>query len=328
MNKKIGVIIPVHNSSQTLDRCLQSIVYQTYKNLLIILVENGSQDNSLELCNLWAKKDNRVVVLQSDKGVSKARNAGIDAALAAQCDYIAFCDADDYVDEIIYQKLVDNAIKFGSDIVFCNYIATNDNGQTYIKKLSKKEKRKITRKNLKIFFYPANNGVMGVVWRCLFKSSLCCNMSFNEDITVAEDLLFLMEGLKRSERISFVDEVLYVYIYANPIKKYNGMNLYREKVRLYEYQDKLLSERKYNILRKFLKVNILLQALKSIIKTGENYKEEIKELLQIPFYAKARSIIGLINDIIHAKGIRTKIADILLYLGLYDIYSRYMKKVR
>ena len=72
MDKLISVIIPVHNSADTIDRCVESVVNQTYSNLEIILVENGSQDNTLELCNKWAEKDSRVKVLVSEKEIGRA----------------------------------------------------------------------------------------------------------------------------------------------------------------------------------------------------------------------------------------------------------------
>ena len=73
----LGVIIPVFNSEATLDRCLQSVVNQTMKDLLIVLVENGSTDSSYNICNLWTDKDKRIKVIRSDKGVSRARNIGL-----------------------------------------------------------------------------------------------------------------------------------------------------------------------------------------------------------------------------------------------------------
>lgn len=78
MEEKIRVIVPVHNAEETIDRCVESLVGQTYKNIEIILVENGSVDKSYEKCAAWAAKDERIRLLRSEKGVSKARNAGLD----------------------------------------------------------------------------------------------------------------------------------------------------------------------------------------------------------------------------------------------------------
>ena len=122
---KISVIVPVYNVEDYLDRCINSIVKQTYKNLEIILVDDGSTDSSYKICNEWAKKDERIKVLHNkNEGVSKARNVGIDASTG---DFIAFVDSDDYIEETMFEKLLDKQKTNNSDIVFCRVNQINNN---------------------------------------------------------------------------------------------------------------------------------------------------------------------------------------------------------
>ena len=109
MNKLISIIIPVYNVEKYLEDCLNSVVNQTYKNLEIILIDDGSTDNSGKICDLYAKKDNRIVVIHKENaGVSSARNVGLKIAKGL---YIGFVDPDDYIAEDMYEILYQNIIK-------------------------------------------------------------------------------------------------------------------------------------------------------------------------------------------------------------------------
>ena len=115
MDKKISVIIPIYNSSQTLERTINSVITQTYKNLEIILVNDGSTDDSIEICKKYAEKDNRIIIVnQENKGVGEARNHGIDISTG---DFISFVDSDDTMDENLYKELIATQIVTNADIV-------------------------------------------------------------------------------------------------------------------------------------------------------------------------------------------------------------------
>ena len=326
MDKKIGVIIPVHNSSQTLDRCLESIVCQTYKNLMIILVENGSQDNSLELCKLWVKKDDRIIVLQSEKGVSKARNKGIDAALSAECDYIAFCDSDDYIKDAMYESLLEIANTNSSDLVFCNYIERYTD-KNVVQRITEKAKKSLRRKDLTPLFYHNRDAMMGVVWRSLFSSKLCRKISFKENIVVAEDLIYIIEAIQEANRINFCDEVLYFYtVPTNLIRKYNSEDRNKERSDFFGYMEKILSGRNKKFLS-FLRVGTLIDRITAIIKSDKNYHDSIKHLYSIDFYKMCRNTRGFMQQFLHGRRtLRSKISLCVLYFGFYDFYAKHMKK--
>lgn len=118
MGSKISIIIPVYKVEEFLDRCIQSVVEQTFKNTEIILVDDGSPDKCPEMCDIWAKKDNRIKVIhKANGGLSDARNAGLDIATG---DYIAFVDSDDWILPDMYEKMLHTMQIEKADICACN----------------------------------------------------------------------------------------------------------------------------------------------------------------------------------------------------------------
>lgn len=119
MKNKISIIIPVYKVEKYLDKCVESVVNQTYKNLEIILVDDGSPDKCPQMCDEWAKKDKRIKVIHKENGgLSDARNKGLDMATG---DYIMFLDSDDYVSMQICEKLLDLSLKNNADISMCGF---------------------------------------------------------------------------------------------------------------------------------------------------------------------------------------------------------------
>lgn len=126
LNPLISIIVPVYNMEKYINRCVDSILNQEYKNIEVILVDDGSKDSSPKICDEYAKKDNRIKVFHKENGgQGSARNLGIDNANG---EYIGFVDSDDYIDEKMYKTLVNNAIKYNADISCCSGNSkTNDN---------------------------------------------------------------------------------------------------------------------------------------------------------------------------------------------------------
>ena len=104
MNNLISVIVPIYNSEKYLPKCIESILSQTYKNLELILINDGSTDNSLNICNYYKSLDNRIIVIDKpNEGVSATRNLGIKIAKG---DYLGFVDSDDYIEDNMYEVLL------------------------------------------------------------------------------------------------------------------------------------------------------------------------------------------------------------------------------
>lgn len=125
-NPIISIVVPVYNVEQYLDRCMETLVAQTFTQIEIILVDDGATDSSPELCDAWARRDNRVVVIhQENGGLSAARNAGVARARGS---YIGFVDPDDYVELTMYEHLYRNLQKESADIAICGAYNSYPNG--------------------------------------------------------------------------------------------------------------------------------------------------------------------------------------------------------
>ena len=122
----ISVIVPIYKVEEYLDRCVESIVNQTYKNLEIILVDDGSPDNCPQMCDFWAEKDSRIKVVHKENGgLSDARNAGMPFAIG---DVVSFIDSDDWVELDMFEKMLSRMQKDNSDIVSCGVKWVEEDG--------------------------------------------------------------------------------------------------------------------------------------------------------------------------------------------------------
>ena len=125
---KVSVIIPIYNVQEYLDECINSIVKQTYQNLEIILVDDGSPDSSPMICNEWEKQDDRIVVIHKENGgLSDARNAGL---IKASGEYVLYVDSDDYLEIDTIEWMISCAISNNAEIVACTYKRTNNENIT------------------------------------------------------------------------------------------------------------------------------------------------------------------------------------------------------
>lgn len=217
----ISVIVPVYNVEEYLPRCIESILKQTYKNLEIILVDDGSPDKCPEICDEYAQNDSRTIVIHKQNGgVSKARNIGIEKATG---EFIAFVDSDDYLDETMYEKLILKQQEQNSDLVFARFKEVTEQNQTYVKEDSLKQFCEIkdlsfllnrsTKRTYKDNYKYIYNYVMGSLWRSLFRASTIKEIKFNEDLKVMEDLIFLLEVILNNPNctLDYVDDYLYNY---------------------------------------------------------------------------------------------------------------------
>ena len=127
MNPKLSIVIPCYNVEKYLDRCIESIVKQTIKDIEIILVNDNSSDLTAEICDKWTKKDSRIKVVHKsqNEGLGMACNSGIDLAIG---EYIAFCDSDDYVDSDMYKSMYNAAKEYNADAVFTGIKSVDQSG--------------------------------------------------------------------------------------------------------------------------------------------------------------------------------------------------------
>lgn len=207
--EKITIIVPVYNVESYLEEALDTVIYQTYKNLEILLIDDGSTDSSGKICDEYAKKDNRIKVFhQENKGLSGARNTGLENATGK---YIMFIDSDDKFKlnacEIMY-----NAIeKTNADYLIGNYINIDENGEEWDKPVFSKEKYTEFRLSIKDYehsFYIMNSAVWNKIFRKSYLDSL--NIKFVERLP-AEDAIFTTYCFIKSNNVHYIPEIIYEY---------------------------------------------------------------------------------------------------------------------
>ena len=138
MNHRISIIVPIYNDSKYLVKCIESIIHQTYTNLQIILIDDGSTDNSLEICQEYAKKDSRILVIHKENGgLPSARNAGLDVSNG---EYVMFCDADDFYNPDSCEILERAISSKCADYAIGNYINCDEDGTLWEKPIFDIEK--------------------------------------------------------------------------------------------------------------------------------------------------------------------------------------------
>lgn len=202
----ISVIIPAYNVEKYIRKCLDSILEQSYKNLEIILIDDGSKDCSGYICDEYARLDNRITVIhQENQGVSVARNKGLNIATGS---YVAFIDADDYVEKLYLEKLYNAMIENNVEMTCCGFIRSGKKNEVYIEDyLSTNEIDDWY--NLVL----CNNNIGGYLWGKLFckKYIELGNIEFYSGLRIGEDMLWLVQYFKLISRACYVPEALYYY---------------------------------------------------------------------------------------------------------------------
>lgn len=204
MRPLISVIVPVYNTEKYLRRCVESICAQTYRALEIILINDGSSDQSPAICDALAKEDPRIrVIHQRNAGVSSARNAGLDAAKGA---YIAFSDSDDILHPQMIERLYRVLCESGADVSSCEYTSS--------------ESEFAAKPDPSIHIFDAVNGIGDMLCNrhvtysvCgkLFSRAAVKELRFSSAYSHHEDLLFCYEAFLNCERIAHTEEKLYFY---------------------------------------------------------------------------------------------------------------------
>lgn len=242
---KVSVIVPIYNSQKYLDKCIKSILNQTYKKFELILVNDGSKDNSLSICNKYKSKDNRVIVIdKKNEGSIVARNIGIKAS---NSDYVMFIDSDDWIDKNTLQNAVDEMLKNNTDVVVFNMykvigatgLIRKKNSDMYFKENKVYQDDEI-RKKLVIAYFNGHP----------FPSSLCAKLYRKEYLLssgkylkyinfLGDDLFYNMEILLKVKKVSIINKYLYYYRAGGNTSKYMP-HLFEDAINGYKIQKKVL----------------------------------------------------------------------------------------
>lgn len=200
----ISVIVPVYKVEAYLDRCIRSIVGQTYRNLEILLVDDGSPDRSGAMCDAWAEKDGRIrVIHQENAGAGAARNAGLDVAVG---ELIAFVDSDDYIAPDCYWYLY-ALLKKGADVAECGYVETSDDGAVFGEETG--EARFYTTLEA-MRCHIRDTAFRQLIWNKLYRRETIGDVRFPAG-TKIDDEFFTYRVLANAKRLVRSDKQVYAY---------------------------------------------------------------------------------------------------------------------
>lgn len=208
---KVSIIIPIYNVKKYLCRCVESVIAQTYKNIELILVDDGSTDGSADICDDYAVRDNRIKVKHIENGgVSNARNIGLSMATGK---YITFVDSDDWVDCCYIENWIKASKEFDGDVFLGGYLEEYADGKNI--KLNKCNDVTIWN-NVDCIrnVFVRNHSNEGFSWGIcgkFFHSKICSDVTFVSDITMGEDAIWLWKVLKNSRKIIYVPYCGYHY---------------------------------------------------------------------------------------------------------------------
>lgn len=282
----VSVIVPIYNVEKYLKRCINSILSQNYKNIEIILVDDGSPDNCPKICDDFKKKDSRIKVIhKTNGGLSSARLAGFEEALG---EYILFIDSDDYIEKDMVEKLVCSINKNNADLAICGYCTQIE--QNSIKNLLPYDKetlqgyQQITNEYILPLIGNVKNNINlpGFLWIRLLKKSLIDNSFFvSENEYFAEDIIFDLLYSDNIKKISIVNLPLYHYCinYESLSNKYRK-NKWQMLKNLYEFKTKFLKSHDIidtdNRLQNTISASIF-SAINNAVLSG-NYSSFLKEI--------------------------------------------------
>lgn len=315
----ISIIIPCYNAEQSLERCLNSVVSQYYQNLEIIIVDDGSRDQTSDIYTKFKKEDYRIkVIKQNNSGVSKARNVGLKAVTGA---YVCFVDSDDWVEKNYCEELYNILAAENADVSIIEASYEDENGTiVYNKPISKD---KIFDGQQALILLLEDQEIQSHPWGKLFKSSLLKNVRFPENLKSFEDYSTLFKIFDKAVKVVKSDKKLYHYVQRDnslshnlsPETAYHFYLAIMEVFKFWKNSAKVGNEKRItkNIVRK------LLMVLKRIIRnTTASQMTVEKEEIRTSFKPFLKSSVFSIG------------AEYYFYIRLYyyfpNLYSKLISK--
>lgn len=209
MNNIVSIIVPIYNVEKYLDKCIQSIVNQTYKYIEIILINDGSTDGCLDICRKWSFLDDRIKIInKKNGGLSDARNTGI---VNSSGEYLFFVDSDDWIECNIIERLITLCNKYNSEIAICEYISAYDEDRRIND--SNRILDEVKLFNKKDILYNLYNDLYVttiVSWNKLYKRELFNNINFPVG-KIHEDEFTIYKLLYKANKIAYIKDKLYYY---------------------------------------------------------------------------------------------------------------------
>lgn len=286
----VSIIVPVYNVEEYLDKCVQSLVRQTYSNLEIILIDDGATDSSGSVCDKWASKDERVKVIHTEnRGLSAARNTGIDNSVGY---FLCFVDSDDWIEPDMVSSLVENIILCNADISSCGLKKDYDEQKIVF---NKQLGDKVIKQKQMFHEILCNENVYGYVCNKLFLREIVNNLRFDETLFSQEDMDFTMKYLEKCKKCVYTESEYYHYRQRR--ESMTGELGYSSRklsiIEVYEramyYYRKYCPEDLFIVERNYLKLNINILGRMKISKyKNQDLKKSLKSNIDL-YYKKVLS---------------------------------------
>lgn len=337
---KISVVMPVYNAEKFLERSVKSVLGQTHKNIELILIDDGSEDNSINLCQAYKKSDDRVIFSsQENGGPSAARNKGMEYVSG---DFVFFLDADDFLELDAFQNLLNFYENSNADLVLGNFQKLETNGQIVQQEAVfeieganlESESRELNKNEINeyirhFFRYPSNH-LISYCWARLYKTSIIkkYQIKANSEMRLFEDFVLNLEYLKHTQKLIFVNKPVYNYVMhnshlsasmgiLNSKRLLYDMGIFKEKVESYfgkyknEYSELQIKKEIAHTLVHYL-IIFFIRSCRDI--SGDNFekiKTEFKSMLDsrifsesIPLYNPSKGNSKLIPFLMKLKQIK------------------------
>ena len=295
-NKLITVIIPIYNVQQYLPKCIESVLNQTYSNLEIILVDDGSSDLSGSICDEYAERDKRIkVVHQETGGVSSARNTGLDHATG---EFICWVDSDDYISSSLVAELYALVMKYDVNIAACNYLQGTEREYQFKSQDNNTPQLLSTEQAFDYLYKDGHHTfIVNASWGKLIKKNLYEGLRYPEG-RIFEDIHVTYQLIGKCDSIIYTDEVLYYYfkhsksIMHSPFDKHKQdyldalearITYFREK-KYYDLYEKARISFLHSLMWEFSRSKDILKDKKSTDYIIEKYRQYYKEGDHNPLY--------------------------------------------
>lgn len=305
----ISVIIPCYNVEKYIDRCVESVLNQTYRNLEIILVDDGSTDSTGKICDRYSQTDRRIrVVHQKNGGLSSARNTGLKVATGM---YIGFVDSDDWIERDFYSYLFDLMNRYRVDIAQCAYFLTD--GRTKFSEFGEEIKKVNQDELMNIFFRTKGEASNSSVWNRLYKHDVIRGIAF-PDGYVNEDVFFSYFVFLRTNDAVISNQPKYNY-FINSEGITRGA-LRKQDLSLYYVWDKVIEDARKNNPQYYEKAVLNRQrAIFTLLSKYVIYGTSDKEVFSSEWMGEQiRELRGAYRQLMRSKALDKKRKVLLLFL--------------
>lgn len=314
---QVTIIIPVYNANRYISRCLDSIIAQNFDAFHVLLIDDGSTDYSLDICNNYANKDSRIKVFHKEnEGVSIARQYGLDKVTTP---YFIFCDSDDYVEPDYLEKLYDAIHVNCADMAICKYIEEYENC-TIIPDLPETDINGLIHNFL-------NDKVWGITWNKLYRTEIAkkYNIRFIPGLQMWEDLAFTIDYLLQVQKIAFIQKPLYHYVMynASSITRHENFKKKNDRIIAIRHIEQSMSSANVeNVFHESLvidKYHIISLTYKGYGKQRREYfLNAFPEIFDDPHFKKKHFIIYIL--------VKTHSIQFLYFKYLYDTMQKWLRR--